>query len=144
MPLELNKLIMNIIFWKTNWDFGADARGIAEITNLSLGNRYQKKSIYQASMIFSAIKTFGWTVQRLEFSVRPAVGVRVRWSNWFLVGVHPKNIYCVDNNYLPRTIFFSVYTSLSTQAFDNLEAFLKPKFEKSKTRIKNLMRKSGA
>jgi hypothetical protein len=47
-------------------------------------------------MIFSAIKTFGWTVQLLEFSVRPAVGVRVRWSNWFLVGVHSKNIYCVS------------------------------------------------
>jgi hypothetical protein len=46
-------------------------------------------------MIFSAIKIFGWTVPLLEFSAGPAVGVRLWWSNWFLVGVHPKNIYCV-------------------------------------------------
>jgi hypothetical protein len=46
-------------------------------------------------MIFSAIKIFGWTVPLLEFSVGPAVGVRLWWSNWFLVGVHPKYIYCV-------------------------------------------------
>jgi hypothetical protein len=47
-------------------------------------------------MIFSAIKIFGWTVPLLEFSVGPAVGVRLWWSNWFLVGVQPKNIYCVS------------------------------------------------
>jgi hypothetical protein len=95
MPLEITKFIMNIIFWKTNWDFGADARGIAEISNLSLGIEPQrrkslKKSIYQASMLFCAIKTLGWTVSLLEFSVVP---VQLWWSNWFLVGVRPKNIY---------------------------------------------------
>jgi hypothetical protein len=47
-------------------------------------------------MIFSAIKTLGWTVALLEFSVGLAVGVRLWWSNWFLVGVHPENIYCVN------------------------------------------------
>jgi hypothetical protein len=101
MPLKLTKFILNIICWQTNWDFGADARGIAEISNLNLGIKPQRRkslkniSIYQASMIFSAIKIFGWTVQLLEFSVGPAVGVRVRWSNRVLVGVHPKNIHCV-------------------------------------------------
>jgi hypothetical protein len=64
---------MNIIFWKTNWDFGADGRGIVDISNLS----------------------HGIEPQRIEFSVGPAVGVRLWWSNWFLVGVHPKNIYCI-------------------------------------------------
>jgi hypothetical protein len=37
MPLEVNKFIMNIIFWKTNWGFGADALVIADISTLSLG-----------------------------------------------------------------------------------------------------------
>jgi hypothetical protein len=46
-------------------------------------------------MIFSAIKNFGWIIPLLEFSVGPAVGVRLGWFNWVLVGVHPKNIYCV-------------------------------------------------
>jgi hypothetical protein len=46
-------------------------------------------------MIYSAIKTLGWTVPLLKFSVGPAVGVKLWWSNWFLVGVRPKNIYCV-------------------------------------------------
>jgi hypothetical protein len=73
---------MNIIFWKTNWDFGADARSIAEISNLSFGIKPQhrkslKKSIYQAYMIFSSIKTLGWTVPLLNLSVGPAVGVQL-------------------------------------------------------------------
>jgi hypothetical protein len=43
MPLELTKFIMNIISWKTNWDFGADAQGIAEVSNLSLGIKPQRR-----------------------------------------------------------------------------------------------------
>jgi hypothetical protein len=34
---------MNIIFWKTNWDFGADARGIAKISNLNHGIEPQRR-----------------------------------------------------------------------------------------------------
>jgi hypothetical protein len=75
MPLELTEFIMNIIFWKTTCNYGADARGIANISNLSLGIMAPAAEILK--------KIFG-----------PAVGVQLWWSNWFLVGVHPKKIYC--------------------------------------------------
>jgi hypothetical protein len=63
MPLELTKYIMDIIFWKINWDFGADARVIADISTLSLGSpapEFVKKIIDLLGFHdFYAIKTFG-------------------------------------------------------------------------------------
>jgi hypothetical protein len=53
MPLKLTKFIMNIIFWKTNGDFGVDARharGIAEISNLSLGTKPQRRKSLKISI----------------------------------------------------------------------------------------------
>jgi hypothetical protein len=94
MPLELTKLIMNIIFWKINWDFGADARVI--YFHFQSWNRAQRRkslkklSIYQASWFFCYQKLrmdrptswiFSWTISR----------VQLWWSNWSLV--HPKKMY---------------------------------------------------
>jgi hypothetical protein len=75
-------ILKKIINLSIIWGFGADARGIAEFSNMSLGIEPQRrKSLKKIDLPgfhdFSAIKTFGWTVQLLEFAVGPAVGVRL-------------------------------------------------------------------
>ena len=105
-PFEYFKFILNNYSWKINWNFGADDWVISDNSYKMLwvlkSNPTSKKSLKKfhrctrrSWISFCFVKTIGWTVQPVEFWVGPGVGLQVRWSNLFLVEVHPNNIYCV-------------------------------------------------